>query len=601
MLSKSPFGSQLLAYWRTFHEYTGNRILLYIGISLLVTLTEGFGITVFFPVLMQISGSSPSGPPPLHLRAVQSVFDMFGLPMDLTVLLAVILTVFVLKGVLLFLAGAYQSAVTARFLSVLSSRLLRAYSEMDYRFYLTTNVGTLTNLATNDANRAMVAFGKFASLFPPLITVTIFSMIAIALNWRMTLISIGFGFALVLVLRAVARLAQRYSRRNTEAYGALSSLLVQALAGFKYLAATASFPPLRARLDSAISTLSRTQFKLSLTACLTQAVSEPAVVILTCGLIWYQAAHLGRPVSEALVLILFFYRLMKEILAFQSGWHAFSATMGSIDLVARSIRETERSREPQGTRQAAGILEAIRFRDVTFSYKDKSVLKDVTLEIPRNRTVAFIGESGAGKSTLVDLISGLLRPDSGELLLDGVPYRELDLGQLRAKVGYVTQDSALFDDTVLNNIVLWDWSRGEKTTRDKARRVAELAGCSSFIDAMPQGFDTTIGDRGIKLSGGQKQRLSIARELFKEPALLILDEATSALDTETERDIQASLDRLKGSLTLIVIAHRISTVRNADMIYVLGNGGLLERGTFLELSHRKDSQFRRLCELQNLV
>jgi len=229
------------------------------------------------------------------------------------------------------------------------------------------------------------------------------------------------------------------------------------------------------------------------------------------------------------------------------------------------------------------------------------VLRDITLTIPARSTVAFVGPSGAGKSTLVDLLTLLLKPTSGQVSIDTIAANDIDLHSWRNQIGYVSQDTVVFNDTIANNIGLWTGTYGEDSafTADVVA-AAEAANALKFIEALPEGFNTIVGDRGVRISGGQKQRLFIARELFKKPGLLILDEATSALDSESERAIQSSIDQLKGRTTIIIIAHRLSTIRNADVVCVLEGGRFVEKGTYDELINLKHSRFGEMVSAQTL-
>ena len=215
---------------------------------------------------------------------------------------------------------------------------------------------------------------------------------------------------------------------------------------------------------------------------------------------------------------------------------------------------------------------------MSFAYGSSApVLEDVTLAILPGSKVAIVGASGSGKTTLATLMTGILRPTSGEVSIGGVPYDRIDQAELRRKIGYVTQENVIFNDTVLNNVNLWDEGSHSANGVGAAARSADAWG---FIEDLPDGYDTLLGDNGIRISGGQRQRISIARELYKNARLLIFDEGTSALDTESERIIQKNIDGLRGDITILLIAHRLSTVRNSDMIFVLEQGRVVEQGTY---------------------
>ncbi len=212
-----------------------------------------------------------------------------------------------------------------------------------------------------------------------------------------------------------------------------------------------------------------------------------------------------------------------------------------------------------------------------------------------------MGESGAGKSTLIDMMTLLLRPKQGEIYIDNINSKEIDIPSWRSQIGYVSQETVVFDDSIANNICLWkgDFENDEEV-RERVQKAAKRAYAHDFIENLNQGYQTIVGDRGVRLSGGQRQRLFIARELYKNPNLLILDEATSSLDTESERFIQKSIDALKGSMTVVIIAHRLSTIKNSDLIYVIEDGNIIENGTYDELTLNRKSRFAKMVAIQSL-
>jgi ABC-type multidrug transport system fused ATPase/permease subunit len=294
---------------------------------------------------------------------------------------------------------------------------------------------------------------------------------------------------------------------------------------------------------------------------------------------------------------------MQSMMNIQSSWQGTMDKVGAVEMVTDEFDAVHAHEEESGAREVGALHRGIEFDDVCFAYKEKDgdVLHDINISVPVNQSIALVGESGAGKSTLVDMMTLMLKPRTGEIRIDGVLHDEIDLASWRDQIGYVSQETVVFDDTVANNISLWQGDiEDDPALRERVIHAAERAHADHFIRDLPNGYQTQVGDRGVRLSGGQQQRLFVARELFKQPNLLLLDEATSDLDTASEQHIQSSIDALKGEVTVVIIAHRLSTVKNADRVYVLDDGRVIESGSYDELRTREHGQFREMVEMQSL-
>jgi subfamily B ATP-binding cassette protein MsbA len=319
------------------------------------------------------------------------------------------------------------------------------------------------------------------------------------------------------------------------------------------------------------------------------------------AVIWFLWAVLDQPLAPILVALLLFYRTLMVVLQTQTFWQSGLKQIGGLELVRDEFAAQQRHREPDGDVDAPALSDSIMVDHVAFGYGEdrEDALRDVSLEIPARTTVALVGESGAGKSTLADLLTLMLKPRCGRVLIDGVPGERIRVESWRRQIGYVSQETVVFNDSVANNICMWEGDpKQDPRLMARIRRAASQAHIAEVIEALPDGYETMIGDRGLRLSGGQRQRLFIARELFREPRLLILDEATSALDSESERAIQSSIDALRGTITVVMIAHRLSTIRNADYVYVFDRGRLIEHGTYGELRSRENSKLGHLIAMQ---
>jgi ATP-binding cassette subfamily C protein len=316
---------------------------------------------------------------------------------------------------------------------------------------------------------------------------------------------------------------------------------------------------------------------------------------VTLGAFVYFAVTFGHlEPAGLLVMVVIFSRLAPLISQFQQGWQSLVHMLPVFDRIVELQNLCAAAAESLSHATGRVSLQhELRLSCVGFRYNKErgpGTLEELDLVIPAGSTIAIVGRTGAGKSTLADLLLGLLTPDNGTLLVDGIPLDEALLARWRRSVGYVPQDNFLFNDTIRANL-LWAYPEARE---DDFREALSIAAAEGFIAKLPDGLDTVVGERGLRLSGGERQRLGLARALLCRPTLLILDEATSALDNETEQAVQAAIDRLRGRMTIVMIAHRLSTIRGADRIIVLDHGRLIQAGTWDSLTHDRHGTFAAL-------
>lgn len=331
-------------------------------------------------------------------------------------------------------------------------------------------------------------------------------------------------------------------------------------------------------------------------------VSEALGVTAVLCILWY-GGRLVLSGSETFTLnagdflayIAIFTQLIQPLKALSSASYNIQKGAASIERIENLIHEKVGIVELPDAKELKSFDHAIELKNVSFGYEDKLILKNINLAIQKGKTIALVGSSGAGKSTLADLIPRFIDASEGEVLIDGINIKNYTLHSIRNQMGIVTQEAILFNDTIANNISLGK----DDATEEEIIRAATIANAADFIIKKENGYQTNIGDRGLKLSGGERQRVTIARALLKNPPILILDEATSSLDTESERLVQDAINNLMSSRTSIVIAHRLSTIRHADEIIVLQKGEIVERGTHDELI-AQNGFYKKLVEMQEV-
>jgi ATP-binding cassette, subfamily C, bacterial len=354
---------------------------------------------------------------------------------------------------------------------------------------------------------------------------------------------------------------------------ALIGRLTDMLQGIKPIKAMAREGHIQALLESETEDINRAQQRHVLATESLKAFQEPFLAIFIAVGIYYVLTYGKQSFATILVMIFLFSRLLSRIYLAQSCLQELSVNESAFWSLLTSIEHTRREREiDPGTLRPEKITRGLRLDAINFSYGKQVVLQNAGLEIPAGQIVALVGHSGAGKTTIADLVTGLFRPETGAIYVDGIPLEHLKLHLWRDLIGYVPQEMFLFHDTIYKNISLGD----DNLSRVAVEAALKLAGAWDFVSTLPGGLDTVIGERGSKLSGGQRQRLALARALVRKPELLILDEATTALDPQTEQAICRTLERIKGDMTILAISHQPAIMDIADKIYELRSGAITE-------------------------
>ena len=597
--------SQIAYYFSVYKKYLGSRLYIVFALSGLAAITEGFGIALLLPLIEVVGvGEVGGGKNQSDVKSgLQAVLNSLGIGDSMIGILFFIGFVFLVKGLIVFSDNAYHSHLKSQLLREIKSLMFDQYSTMDYGYYSRRSTGHFINVINDQIAKLLVTFDTYKVFLSTGIMTLAYLCVALLLAWNFALMAIGAGLFLLFFFRLLNRYVHKLSRKTVREQTNLNKFLVQTMQSFKYLVSTAQIGHLRKGVMNSVGKLSSYLRSQGIAQALTLAANEPVTVFFILLVIIVQITVLEAPLAPIFVVLVLFNRAMSQMIGVQSAWQRTLNHIGSLESVEREFELLRKSQEPSGKNLLKPLERSIELRQVSFSYGSKSpnVLDDITLTIHTNTTVAFVGESGAGKSTLVDMLTLMLRLRRGEILIDGISGTEVDLRSWRNQIGYVSQETVVFDDTIANNICMW---KGDYNTDDDVRKRIEYAArqayAEQFIQQLPHQFNTLIGDRGVRLSGGQRQRLFLSRELYKNPQLLILDEATSSLDSETERYIQESIESLKGAATVVIIAHRLSTIKNADYIYVLDKGRIIEHGTHRELAARDNGTFNRMVALQNL-
>ena len=507
----------------------------------------------------------------------------------------------VIKGLGAYFSIYLMTDVGQRLIRDLRSELFGHILGQSAGFFAQRTSGGLLSRITNDVNRVQqVVSETVGDLLRESVTLVAYAGLLVFYDARLALVCMTGAPVVVYPLIRLGQRVRRTTRRSQEEQELLTHITAEAFTGHRIVKAFAGEPYERDRFDRSAQRLYRTNMKVTSSLSVLPPLMEWVGALGIVGVLWYGSREIaggdltsGEFTSFVAVLLLMYGPIKKLSRVNANIQQAIAAS----ERVFETLDTHTEVEDRPNAGPLAPLAEQIEFRDVSFSYDDASdrpVLREVSFTVEAGQVVAVVGLSGAGKTTLVNLVPRFYDVTGGAILIDGVDVRDVTRASLRQQIGMVTQDTVLFDDTIANNIAY----ASPGASRETVEAVARAAHADEFVAQLPDGYDTMIGERGQRLSGGQRQRLAIARALLKNSPILVLDEATSSLDAESESLVQDALAKLLMNRTSFVIAHRLSTVRRADLIIVLDRGRVAEVGRHAELVSRVDGLYAKLYALQ---
>ncbi|MCU4157631.1 ABC transporter ATP-binding protein [Carboxylicivirga sp. A043] len=471
--------------------------------------------------------------------------------------------------------------------------------ELPLGFYSNERKGDMMARSTADVQEVEASVMSSLDMLlknPIIIIVVLISMLYV--SFELTL----FVFLVLpiagFVIGRIGKSLKKTSREGQTKLGFILGIIEESLSGLRIIKAFNAEKRMEHRFNGEVESYRRTMNKLQRRRHLAHPTSEFLGTIVFVMIFWYGGSLIlngdnSLNMAVFMTYLGMFYQIINPAKAFSQAAYSIQKGMAAYERIEAILDADLDVKEHDGSQEIKAFTSNVEYRNITFAYEDINVLKDISLTIPQGKTVALVGQSGSGKTTFVDLLPRFYDVQGGGIYIDGINIKDIKLFDLRELMGNVNQEAILFNDTIYNNITFGV----EHATVEEVINAAKVANAHEFIEASEDGYQTVIGDRGSKLSGGQRQRLSIARAILKNPPILILDEATSALDTESERLVQDALENLMKNRTSLVIAHRLSTVRNADLICVFNEGQIVETGTHDELIE-KDGIYKKLHSMQ---
>ena len=554
---------KLKDYLQIALRHPPGKLVLLLVCMLLAGALEGVSVSLFLPLVK------------IMTRGESSVtLPYTGLQLTFAALLVSILALFALKAAFVYWQKWWVARLVLDFERSLKQDIYSAVFESDWKFFLQEKTGTFASAMSQNARIAADVFKVLTLLATEAVYIVVYCVIGLSISFPAFLLSIAAGMVPLWFLRGYIGRSREIGAQAVAMKNETMGRVIEDFSGAKSIKGNRLEKFREKQVFEMLSDVMRTELRGEKFAAKVDSFPDLLMAVVVCLVLFVSRSVLRVPGENLLVLVMVLYRMSRRLILFQGYKQRFWLYLPYYDLCRDVVSKARERKETSGSRCFEGLERGVELSGVDFSYDSHPVLKSLSMTIRKNALTAIVGRSGSGKTTIVDLVTGLLRPDAGRVLVDGVDLSEYDVFSWRKKIAYVPQECLLVNGTIEENIRMDDGAATFTAVEEAARQ----AHADEFIRRQPDGYGTRVGDRGLRLSGGQRQRIALARALLRKPELLILDEATSALDSESENKVQQAIETLRGKLTILVIAHRFSTIERSDIVYTLENGSSSESG-----------------------
>lgn len=555
---------------------------------------EGIGVNALIPLFSFFTEGGDQGSDPIS-KFLKSGFAYFNIDFSLKQILIFICLLFIFKAIVLIICSYINIKIATNYEEQTRSSLFNKTLKANWPYLLKQKLGYLETVLMTDVRYSALLLQQISLAITILTSLLIYIVIAINISFTITLATLALGGILFLFFKPLIYRTRIIAKKAEKLNKEISHLVNENIVGIKTIKTMFVADKVTKLGKKYFDMFKSYRIRITLLKDATGYFLQPISLIFICAVFAfsYKMSNFSLPALIAVIYLI--HRIFQYFQQLQSSLHTVNEAFPYLKNVLNYQEEAIKNKEEGGGVNRFNFNKILEFKNINFSYnKDREILTDINFNIKKGEMVGLIGPSGAGKTTLVDLILRLLIPDSGKILLDKKSIADINTKEWRENIGYVSQDIFLMNDTIYNNIKFYNNS----ITREDVEKAVKMANIYSFIEKCPDKMDTVIGERGITLSGGERQRIVIARVLAKNPKFLIFDEATSALDNESEVKIQKVIENLKGKITVLAIAHRLSTVLNSDKLLVLKKGRITEQGDPNKLLKDKKSYFTKVYNIR---
>ncbi len=585
-----------IAFIKQILKEHSRRLLLTLALLFVLSIFQMSSLLTLVPLIDLITKPDLNGASSITMHLV-AWMKWFSLPVTIYSIMILVLSFMAVKALLQLLLSILTQKIKYDLIKNVLCGTYDRFFNANWNFFVSNDQGTLGNTFIKETNSVGESFGCVTTLFVNLCQLLLYFAVAFSISWQLSLIVIILSIIMVWPFMLLGKLNYKLGRIALETANQMFGLFNENMGAAKIIIGFGEQKQGIRSLEEAVDKHVAAARKVQAIALGTPIIFQPASMAILFFSVLISRIFLNLPLSELTVVLYSFYSGMPLIASTLSIKNSLLTFFPAYQQVNKFRLLAENAIQPSGDVLFEHFDDQIVLNKINFSYPGQdTVLRDIDVIIPKGKMIAFVGKSGVGKSTLIDLLLRFYEPTSGSILIDGVNLKKLDVLSWRHKIGYVPQDAILFNMSVRENL---RWAK-ENATDEEISHACEMANVDDFIQDLPKGLDTIVGDRGVRLSGGQRQRVALARAILRKPEIMILDEATSSLDSHSEKLIQESIENISHKTTTVIIAHRLSTIVNADCIYVIEDGTIIEKGSFSDLCANKGHSYE-LAKIQGMI